>query len=101
MFENQLINTIHTDLKKYNGREGVGTFRIPASIDEMEAHCNANRTIWIISTKGDARRLTVNGKVRRWKRDRNRIEVPVKYGLYEYGTLNAYDISRVLIEVSA
>lgn len=29
-----------------------------------------------------ARRVKVNGAVRTWKRDANRIEVPVKYGMY-------------------
>lgn len=88
-------------LKKYNGREGEGTFRAPASIDEMAAHCTAHSHIWILANGGDARRVKVNGAVRRWKRDPNRIEVPVKYGMYEYGTLQANDIGRVLIEVGA
>jgi hypothetical protein len=29
----------------------------------------------------------VNGKVRTWKRDVKRIEVPIKYGMYSYATL--------------
>lgn len=86
-------------LKKYNGREGAGTFRAPASIEEMAAHCSAHSHIWILSNHGDARRVKVNGAVRRWKRNPNRIEVPVKYGMYEYGTFTQHDLGRVLIEV--
>jgi hypothetical protein len=36
---------------------------------------------------GSPARYKVNGKVRTWKRSPDRIEVPVKRGLYEYGTL--------------
>lgn len=32
-------------------------------------------------------RWRVNGKVKLWKRDPNRIEVPIKHGLYDYGLI--------------
>jgi len=31
--------------------------------------------------------LYVTGKVKTWKRDKTRIKIPVKHGLYEYGYL--------------
>lgn len=34
---------------------------------------------------GTPKRLKVNGKVKTWKRDVNRIKIPVKHGLYNYG----------------
>lgn len=72
-------------------------FRTPDSIAEMVAHCSAHGHIWFLSNQGDARQAKVNGKVRTWKRDASRVEVPIKYGLYEYGTLEARDLERVLI----
>ena len=75
------------------------TVRNPADVDEMDKHCTVNGHIWLLDRVGKARRVKVNGQVRRWKRDRTRIEVPYKYGLYEYGTLTASDIGDVLIEV--
>lgn len=75
------------------------TFRNPIDIDEMDRHCTRNHRIWFAAADGTARQCTVNGRVRRWKRDRSRIEVPVKYGLYEYATLYTRDITRVLIPV--
>jgi len=39
---------------------------------------------------GTPERWRVNGKVKRWKRDTNRIEVPLKRGLYDYGYLTNY-----------
>lgn len=33
-------------------------------------------------------RFRVNGKVKRWKRDPDRVQVPVKRGLYEYGYID-------------
>lgn len=75
-------------------------FRNPASIAEMITHCDSNSHIWFQSTDGTARQCKVNGKVRTWKRDPNRVEVPIKYGLYEYGTFTASDIGRVLIPLA-
>lgn len=86
-------------LKCYNGSRGEMEFRTPANVEEMASHCDSHSHIWFQSIKGDARQAKVNGAIRRWKRDANRIEVPIKIGLYEYGTLEARDIDRVLIPV--
>lgn len=32
-------------------------------------------------------RWKVNGKVKRWKREPDRIEIPIKHGLRDFGTL--------------
>lgn len=37
------------------------------------------------------RRWKVNGKVKTWKRDANRIHIPLKHGLYAYDSLNYYN----------
>lgn len=47
---------------------------------------------------GNGSRWYVNGRVQTWKRDENRIRIPIKHGLYRYGqitgtafdTLNRY-----------
>lgn len=46
------------------------------------------------------RRWKVNGKVKRWKGDSNRISIPVKHGLYNYGYIDNHTIQYVLIEGS-
>ena len=74
-------------------------FRNPVNVAEMVNHCNTNSHIWFRSTDGTARQAKVNGAVRTWKRDANRIEVPVKYGMYEYGTFYGTDLERILIPV--
>src|SRR5690242_15035887 len=74
-------------------------FRNPADVAEMRQHCEKSSHIWFVSTDGTARQAKVNGAVRIWKRDPNRIEVPIKYGMYEYGTFEARDINRVLIPI--
>jgi len=80
-------------------RKTVLSFRNPVDVAEMIHWCGSHSHLWFHSNDGTARRIKVNGKVRTWKRDKNRVEVPVKYGLYEYGTFTAYDISRILIPV--
>ncbi len=54
---------------------------------------------------GTPARLRVNGKVKTWKRDANRIKVPVKHGLYNYGevtngTYEGNSVSFTIDEVS-
>lgn len=75
--------------KLYGGREGTAEFRT-MSLEEAKM-LGYGDTIWFIGTDGSARRIKVNGAVRRWKRSPDRIEVPVKYGMYEYGTFTASD----------
>jgi len=44
--------------------------------------------------------IRINGKVRTWKKFPDRVEVPVKYGLYEYSTLDLEQaMCRLLIKV--
>ena len=97
--ERIILGKVET-LPCYHGTRGTTMFRTPDSIDEMDAHCSAHSHIWFRTIRGDARQAKVNGAVRRWKRDRTRIEVPVKYGLRECYTMTQFDISRVLIPVS-
>lgn len=39
-------------------------------------------------------RWTVKGKVKTWKRDPSRVQVPLKHGLYRYGKLTEWDLER-------
>lgn len=77
----------------------MSTYRNPVDVAEMAEYCDKHSHITLRDLKGNARTVKVNGKVRRWKRDISRIEVPFKYGMYEYGTLTAHDISDVLIPI--
>ena len=44
---------------------------------------------------GSPQRWRVNGKVKRWKRSPDRIQVPLKYGLYGYDYLTENDLDLV------
>jgi len=44
----------------------------------------AGERVWFVANDGKARQLTITGRIRTWKRDSERVEVPIKYGLYEY-----------------
>lgn len=44
--------------------------------------------------------VKINGAVRTWKRDRNRVEVPVKYGMYEYAVFDlTAALEKLLVQV--
>jgi hypothetical protein len=86
-------------LAKYAGKQGHGEFR-PMTLDEVK-QLSYDDHVWFVSVQGDAKRAKVNGRPRTWKRDSTRIELPIKYGLYEYATFDAADIAagRILIEL--
>jgi len=53
-----------------------------------------------IDNKGKLRTLKVNGQVKRWKRDPFRLEVPVKYGMYEYDRFSTEEALRRFVVVT-
>ena len=83
---------------KYGGREGVGMFR-RMELEEIKLLKYGNH-VWFRANDGSARRVRINGKVRRWKREPDRFEVPCKYGMYEYHTFRNDEAERLLVEVT-
>jgi hypothetical protein len=86
-------------LPKYAGREGQGTFR-PMTFSEAR-QLTYGQHVWIHSISGDARRVKINGAPKLWKRSPHRIEISLKYGLYEYARFDERDVAnnRLLIEI--
>ena len=85
-------------LMKYGNSKDIGIFR-RMTLTEIKSYRGSH--CWVVSISGSAVRVKINGRIRTWKRDANRIEVPIKYGLYEYGTLSAAEaLDTMLIEVS-
>ena len=74
-------------------------FRNPRDVAEAVTWCNMHAHIWFRANDGTARQCKINGAVRTWKRDADRIEIPIKYGMYEYGIFTQHDIGRILIPV--
>jgi len=68
------------------------------TLDEVKALKYGDH-VEFLDIRGQVRTCKVNGKVRRWKRDPDRVEVPTKYGLYEYYTFTNADIKRLVVEV--
>lgn len=79
----------------YAKQPSIRAFR-PMTRAEVLSLTNGQHA-WFIANDGKARQIKINGKVRTFKRDSNRVEVPVKYGLYEYHTFTAQDVSRLLV----
>ena len=48
----------------------------------LSGHCK------VILRNGRVGEVKINGKVRTWKRDQDRVEVPIKYGMYEFHTVD-------------
>jgi hypothetical protein len=86
--------TTNTEAKKKNPE--FKDYR-PITLDEAKGlhygdHCQ------VLLNNGRAGTVKINGRVKRWKRDTDRIEIPVKYGLYECVTLTNSDYTRLLVE---
>ena len=47
---------------------------------------------------GTPQRWRVNGMVKRWKRNPDRIQVPLKHGLYRYDYLTENDLDLVNLD---
>lgn len=70
----------------------------PMSSSEVKALTSGD-TVKFLANDGTLRNIKVNGAVRTWKRDPNRVEVPVKYGMYEYATLSLTEATNRLMVV--
>lgn len=46
---------------------------------------------------GTPRRWTINGKVKLWKRDKSRVQVPIKHGLYSYAYITEYNCKSLCL----
>jgi len=69
----------------------------PLTRDEVLA-LKAGQTVEFIRNDGKVGSIKINGAVRTWKRDPNRVEVPVKYGMYEYATFDLDEAMRRMVK---
>jgi len=59
-----------------------------------------SRHVPVILNNGRLGECKINGAIRTWKREPDRIEIPIKYGMYEFGTFDLADaLGRFVVEV--
>lgn len=61
------------------------------TLDEIRA---LRGRVHFIANDGTLRELTINGAVKRWKREPDRVSVPVKYGMREYARFDTAEALR-------
>lgn len=91
---------IYTLPTGYGGKRNPeqATYRTMTRVEVLSLR--AGQRVWFKANDGTARELKINGKVRTWKRDEQRVEVPIKYGLYEYGCLSLWEaMERLLVKL--
>lgn len=62
---------------------------------EQAKNLQPGQELWAnfsFNKRGIPRKVKVNGKVRTWKRNPERVQIPYKYGLYEYGYITERDL---------
>lgn len=65
----------------------------PMTLDEAK-RLEYGRRAAIRLRDGRVGRVKVNGRPKTWKREATRVEVPVKYGLYEYATCRVIETTE-------
>jgi len=69
------------------------------TLDEIKSLGSGERVAFL-ANDGTVREITINGEVKRWKRDLDRVEISVKYGLYECGRFDAAEaMKRFVVRV--
>lgn len=69
----------------YANEKGDSDYFRAMTIEEAKL-LHAGERIPFRDIRNQSRMLTVNGAPKTWKRDSNRVEIPGKYGMYEYAT---------------
>lgn len=67
---------------------------------EQAKNLKPGQTVYHVTNKnadGSAQRWKVNGEPKTWKRSPDRVEVPVKHGMYTYGKITEKDLHLVNI----
>lgn len=85
---------LHEDAKAKHPRETVLQTINVSMIKEMMApggYFGYRTELRIIGRDGHWYRVRVSGRLRTWKRDSHRVELPVKYGMYENILLTSHD----------
>lgn len=90
--------------------DGYDRSKTPASAQyrrmtaEEAKRLSAGTHVLFQAVNGKAYRAKVNGAVKTWKRDTARVEVPLKYGLYDYFIARAREdgsMTLLLVPVTA
>jgi hypothetical protein len=51
--------------------------------------------VYIQGKCGHFLKVRINGQVKTWKRNPDKVQIPYKYGLYEYGYITENDIVKI------
>ena len=80
---------------KKHGNELKGDFKV-LSLQEKKDLLGHN-VVYIQGDCGCFRRIAINGRPKTWKRNPEKVQVPYKYGMYEYGYFTEIDEVRMAI----
>jgi len=77
------LHTTETAPSGYAGDSRIFRYRkmLASEVRGFDFHYGEHH---VLAHNGVIRRARTNGSVKTWKRDTSRVEVPLKYGLYEY-----------------
>lgn len=83
------MSTTFTLVDGYDRRKAppAATYRYMTPEEARQLRPGSHATMR--ANDGTARTVKINGAPRTWKRDPSRLEVPVKYGMYECATFEA------------
>ncbi len=77
--------------KHTNKLEGEGRILT----EEEKRQLTSGNHVYIQSSCGCFRRVKINGQPKTWKHQPDRVQIPYKYGLYEFGYITENDTVKV------
>jgi len=91
-----ILGVLHEDARKGRGAPKTTALQTisVARVREMSMYGQLGVELRIIGRDGHWYRVRQSGKLRMWKRDPHKVELPVKYGMYESITLTSSDFNN-------
>lgn len=77
--------------KHTNALQGEGRI---LTLEELK-QLGYRKEVYITAQCGCFLRVKINGQPKLWKRSPGRVQIPYKYGLYEYGYITEHDKVKV------
>ena len=95
-----ITGLLHEDAKRKRRSEVPLQTLTVAMIKEMNEHDRLPE-LRILGREGHWYRVRPSGRLRTWQRDAHRVELPVKYGMYESLTLQSHDFDAGKVAILA
>jgi len=76
------------------GEPGEPSVYAGPTIDDLKAATGFHARYHLIGGTTSCHKWRLNGRIQTWKRDANRVRIPVKFGLYSYDAITQSEVGN-------